>query len=87
MEFDAESQYFEVAVNGGMDTLLNIDDRQLFVCDVNYKIIDEEYIKESNEGADKRHVEHCQKMQVCKKVARTLLQPRDGEDADQGEVD
>ena len=55
MEFDAESQYVEVAVNGGMDTLLNIDDRQLFVCDVNYKIIEEEYIKESNEGADKRH--------------------------------
>ena len=55
MESEATRQDVEAAVNGGMKTQASIDDRQLFVCEGIDKNVEEEYIAEINESADKCH--------------------------------
>ena len=53
MESEATRQDVECAVHVGMTTQVSIDDMQLFVCEVTDQNLEDEYMKEINESADK----------------------------------
>ena len=53
MESEAPRQDVEGAVHEGMTTQVSIDDMQLFVCEVSDQNLEEQYMEEINESADK----------------------------------
>ena len=55
VESEATRQDVEGAVNEGMKTQVSIDDTQLFVCELTDKNLEEEYMEEISESADKCH--------------------------------
>ena len=55
VESEAARQDVEVALNEGMKTHVSIDDMQLFVREVIDKNLEEEYMEEVNESADRCH--------------------------------
>ena len=55
VECEATRQDVEAVVNKGLKTQVSIDDRLLFVCEVIDKNLEEEYIEDINESADRCH--------------------------------